>query len=117
MKRIAAVVLAIVSIATVGVTTASAAGVAKSNNLQGVCGDDYDIETSGGRVVASLWCYDGKIYVDGWVKDTDADGQCAQVYGNVGSTDFSSKACGNGTKKEFHYSGKGSTAHIYLREF
>ncbi|WP_331750101.1 MULTISPECIES: hypothetical protein [unclassified Streptomyces] len=117
MKRIAAVALAVVSIAAVGVTTASAADVERSKSLQGVCGDDYDIQTSGARATASLWCSDGKIYVDGWVKDTEADGQCAQVYGNVGSKDFSSKVCGNGTDEEFHYSGKGSTAHIYLREF
>ncbi|WP_405804666.1 hypothetical protein [Streptomyces sp. NBC_01187] len=123
MKRFAAVALAVVSIATLGATTASAAGttastadVTRSSSLQGVCGDDYDIQTSGGRVAASLWCSNGKIHVDGWVKDTDRDGQCAIVSGNIGSTDFSSKACGNGKKKEFHSSGKGSTANIYLRE-
>lgn len=123
IKRITAIAgLALVAASSLGATTASAtthsAGQGEIISIQGTCEDDYDIETSGARAGASLWCHEGKIHIDGWVKDMEADGQCAEVYGNVGNKKFDSPyACPKGDKKQFSYSGKGSTAYVYLREF
>ena len=54
--------------------------------------------------------------VNGWVKDTDADGQCGQVYAifNNGKT-HSMKACGNGTVKYFNWTEPTVGASVYLR--
>ncbi|SFB00443.1 hypothetical protein SAMN05216266_103218 [Amycolatopsis marina] len=110
--------LAISSIAMAGVATASTVETTDEFTIQGKCGDDYDIQTSGARATASLWCHNGKIYIDGWVKDIAADGECAEVYGNVGDRKFRSPlACPKGDEEYFSYSGKGSTAKVYLREF
>jgi hypothetical protein len=54
--------------------------------------------------------------VNGWVKDTDADGQCGQVYAifSNGKT-YSMNACGNGTVKYFNWSEPTVGASVYLR--
>ncbi|WP_143261994.1 hypothetical protein [Allokutzneria sp. NRRL B-24872] len=82
----AALVIGIIT--TLGATGASAAD---DVTAYGRCGDRGKIETSGALAHVTLSCHDGKITVQGWVKDTEADGQCAQVYGNVGAKTFSSR--------------------------
>jgi hypothetical protein len=59
------------------------------------------------------------ITVDGWVKDTDADGQCAQVsayFEASNETKFSARACPKGTVKNFHLTDPGSRVNVYLSE-
>lgn len=122
MNRIAAVaVLAFSSVGTFGTVAVGAADDAEPSEvitISGTCEDDYDLETSGARAGASLWCDEGRIHIDGWVKDTAADGQCAEVNGRIGNRVLDSpNACPKGEKKYFSYDGKGSTAEVRLREF
>ena len=85
MQRMAAVAaLAISSFATVGVSAASADDV----STHGGCGNRGEIRTSGALAHVTLSCHDGKITVQGWVKDTARDGQCAQGYGKGGSANL-----------------------------
>lgn len=100
--------------ATLGGSTAMASNDISPNST---CGDRLTLNTSGATGHATLSCQGGKITVQGWVKDTERDGQCAQVYGNVGGNKFESKrACPSGATEKFSFTGKGKTAHIYLRE-
>ena len=85
----------------------------------GGCGETRDVRTSGAEAHWTINCGAGRVSVDGWVKDTDADGQCAQVYAYFpadGSTKYSAKACPEGDVKEFTLTGPGSSANVYLRE-
>ncbi|MEU8709364.1 hypothetical protein [Streptomyces sp. NPDC048565] len=122
MKRIAVAVCTALCISAAGSAAAiaadrSAADRAGAYTVQGGCGYDYDIQISGARAGASLWCSGGKIHLDGWVRDNAADGQCAQLYGNVGSKSFEISVCGKGDEKEVHVSGTGSSANVYLRRY
>jgi hypothetical protein len=55
--------------------------------------------------------------ITGWLKDTSADGQCAQVYAyNDGGTLYrSAKACPKGEVREFDWSTPTSDFRVYLR--
>jgi hypothetical protein len=54
--------------------------------------------------------------VNGWVKDTRADGKCAQVYSiwTGGAYRESARACPSGTVRQFSWNEYGS-ASVYLR--
>ena len=49
--------------------------------VQGTCGQTFDVDVSGGAAGWTLSCSGGNIRAIGWVKDTDADGKAAEVYG------------------------------------
>ncbi|WP_371558436.1 hypothetical protein OG416_35375 (plasmid) [Streptomyces longwoodensis] len=87
---------------------------------QGSCGDTRDASTSGAQGHWTINCSStGTVSVTGWVKDTDADGQCAQVYAYfpaTGSYQYSAKACPKGDVKYFTLNGSGTSANVYLRE-
>lgn len=77
----------------------------------------HDAHTSGGEAHWTVACSGGKVYVDGWVKDTDADGQCARVRAIVGSSgSHEVKACPKNHVTSFHWSGRGNSADVYLFE-
>lgn len=62
----------------------------------------------------AVTCSGGNVYVDGRVKDTDADGYCVQVKAQInGVWHYSAKACPSGTTKYFSWSGPGNTAYVY----
>jgi len=77
--------------------------------------------TSGAR---ATWreCYEGssRVRVDGWVTDTDSDGQCGRVYARYNiypGTDYSNKACPDGETEYFTFPWRdGSDARVYLQE-
>jgi hypothetical protein len=64
---------------------------------------------------SGLWT---SVTVDGWVKDTRADGKCAQVkaiFNDGTDTDYSPKACPAGHKQSFSWNHVGaSAASVYL---
>jgi len=74
-------------------------------------------EFSRANAAWTITCTAGKVSVNGWVKDTDADGKAAEVYGTWGDgTNFGTvRAGGEGTKKEFNKSRAGSHVYLYLR--
>ncbi len=61
--------------------------------------------------------YGSRTTVSGWLKDTRADGKCAQVYAffTNGAYRESSKACPAGTTKSFYWDVPANDASIYLR--
>ncbi|MBE8517624.1 hypothetical protein ILP97_08925 [Amycolatopsis sp. H6(2020)] len=85
--------------------------------IQGACGDRFSPSVGGGSAAWTITCTDGKVSVNGWVKDTDADGKAAEVYGTWedGSNFGTVRAGGEGTKKEFNKSHRGSHVYLYLR--
>ncbi|GAA0299422.1 hypothetical protein GCM10010302_42490 [Streptomyces polychromogenes] len=97
-------------------TTASAA----PTGVTGACGTTNAAYTSGAEAHWTIQCSGGNVSVTGWVKDTDADGQCAQVYAYfpyTGNWKYSARACPKGDVKEFTLTDQGSTgANVYLRE-
>lgn len=113
-RTMVATALAVGFAASLGGSTAMA-----SNDISpsSTCGYKGKISSSGAEGHVTLICHGGKITAKGWVKDTERDGQCAQIYGNVGNKNFESKrACPVGATEKFTFTGKGKTAHIYLRE-
>jgi hypothetical protein len=87
--------------------------------LAGPCGDVQDVRTSGAEAHWAINCGGGGVAVVGWVKDTDADNQCAQVLAYFpadGSTKESPKACPKGNVKSFNLTGPGGSANVRLRE-
>ncbi len=86
--------------------------------IQGTCGDTKDPSVGGGAAGWTITCSAGRVRVNGWVKDTDADGKAAEVYGTWGYDNASFgtvRAGGEGTKKTFDKDHKGSTVYLYLR--
>ena len=109
---------AIASIAVSGLILL-APRTASATPLPGGCGDVRDVYTSGAEAHWTIGCTSGQISVTGWLKDTDADGQCAQTYAYFplyGSTQYSRKVCGKGNSEEFWFSDEGTSANVYLRE-
>jgi hypothetical protein len=85
----------------------------------GTCGDTFSPSVRGGRAAWTILCNnDGTVEIDGWVKDTRADGRCAQVYGNFPDDDRTFKtvsACGMGTTVYFWKKADGKRINAYLR--
>ncbi|MBP2476690.1 hypothetical protein JOF53_005562 [Crossiella equi] len=100
--------------AIVGATPASAGVI----SIQGVCGDTKSPSVGGGAAGWTITCQGGVMRVIGWVKDTDADGKAAEVYGTWGNGDSFGvvRAGGEGTRKNFDKSKRGvSSVSLYLR--
>ncbi|HWG98243.1 MAG TPA: hypothetical protein VNV66_02720 [Pilimelia sp.] len=88
----------------------------------GQCGPYFTITTSGARAtVRECRNNSNQIQVNGRATDTDADGQCAQVYASYNiyrGTDYGPRACPSGTTVTFTFPWRaGTDAFIYLREF
>ncbi|MCA1188152.1 MULTISPECIES: hypothetical protein [unclassified Saccharopolyspora] len=83
----------------------------------GTCGDTFSPSVGGGAAGWTITCGSGKVRVQGWVKDTKADGKAAEVYGSWGNGDSfgTVRAGGNGTEKEFNKSHSGTTVSLHLR--
>ena len=84
------------------------------------CNAYYTIQTSG-AIARVRECFDGAtVRVNGTVTDTDADGQCGQVYASYNlyqGTDYSPRACPKGQTDTFTFPWRsGTDAYIYLRE-
>ncbi|HEY0637397.1 MAG TPA: hypothetical protein VGD67_07105 [Pseudonocardiaceae bacterium] len=80
------------------------------------CNNSRDVYIPGGESHYTLTCSGGRIYVNGRVKDTRADGKCAQVKALINGTwYYSDRACPAGTTKYFSWDGPGSTAYVYTQ--
>lgn len=108
---------------TASESTAAAAGALSvpPPPAPGKCGPYYTIDTSGGHAsVRECRIGSTQIQVNGSVKDTAADGQCAQVYASYDVyryTDYGPRACPQGEVIYFYLPQRsGTNAYIYLRE-
>ncbi|MER5867331.1 hypothetical protein [Kitasatospora sp. NPDC002040] len=118
-KRLAAVSVLTAALAFAG-TGLSATPAASAAACQ-----SYTISTSGGYVSYTecnhLESTPSYTTVQGYVKDMDADGQCAYAYTTLrnGGTVDEAKACPKGTKKNFSWTYRGYApveVQVYLRE-
>jgi hypothetical protein len=82
----------------------------------GTCGQTFQPRVNGGEAAWSLYCHGGTIRIDGWVKDTKADGKCAYVkaFGGGKAMTPHAKACPKNTKTPFSWSTSGTTIDAYL---
>ncbi|MBD0345549.1 MAG: hypothetical protein ICV63_12155 [Coleofasciculus sp. Co-bin14] len=81
----------------------------------GTCGQKFDSKVNGGEASWSLHCSGTKIIIDGWVKDTKADGKCAYVKAFANSQSMpQAKACPKGKKTFFQWTVNGTEIHAYL---
>jgi hypothetical protein len=72
------------------------------------CNTTWNVSIRGGQSHYSVDCFGATYRVSGWVKDTKPDGKCAQVRAVFGSgVKWSSRACPNGTRRDFSFSGTG----------
>ncbi|MDX3246087.1 hypothetical protein [Streptomyces sp. ME18-1-4] len=113
-KRIAvgaALTMATAGLVSVGLSTPASAVT---------CNKTVNASVSGGQASWATSCSGGNMRIAGWVKDTKADGKCAQVkalYSN--GTQWSAKACPADTDNPSHiryfdFNGPGSDVPVYL---
>ncbi|GGL12325.1 hypothetical protein Sme01_69550 [Sphaerisporangium melleum] len=97
---------------------AGPAGAGTGDPVQpfGSCGQVVNnVRVSGAQASWSHSCSNGNIRVSGWVKDTSADGKCAQVKAEYSNgTQWSAKACPKDQVKYFDFNGPGSSVPVYL---
>ena len=81
----------------------------------GTCGQTKYSTVDGGEAAWLLSCNGSNITIDGWVKDTDADGKCAylKATGN-GRWMPQAKACPKGKKTFFRWTVPGGDIKGYL---
>ena len=102
----AAVTMAMAGLVTLGLVTPASAGS---------CGQTVNATVTGGQASWSHSCSGGQIRVSGWVKDTKADGKCAQVKAVYSTgTQWSNKACPSPEIEYFDFVGPGSSVPVYL---
>jgi hypothetical protein len=107
-RRIAAGIAAAAAIGGLATTAVSTPASAD------VCGATRDVYISGAESHYTITCSDGFAYVNGRVKDTRADGHCAQVKAQIGPTFFfSSNACPSGTVVYFSWRERASSASVW----
>lgn len=82
----------------------------------GSCGQTFQPRVNGGEAAWNLYCSGGTIWIEGWVKDTKADGKCAYVkaFGGGAAMNPHAKACPKGVKTDFSWSTGGSNIDAYL---
>jgi hypothetical protein len=117
MRRLRLLAVALVAVAAFGSLTVAASPAAHAD---GYGCYTHDIEVPGGRAhYTECKSPDRNISVNGWVKDLRSDGKCAQIYG-YWAPDYSyfesSRACPNGTVKQYSFYRRGvDDALVYLR--
>ncbi|MFC7308872.1 hypothetical protein ACFQVC_32240 [Streptomyces monticola] len=100
-----------------GLATVAPASAAPQASCQA-----YNISTSGGYVRYNECNTGSGTTVDGFVRDMDADGQCAYAYTTLngsGPIRNQAKACPKGTETYFHWSYPGyvpAQVQVYLKE-
>jgi hypothetical protein len=111
---------AISTVALGGVlTTAPSAAAAAPEEIviQGTCGQQFSPEVPGGAAGWTITCGGGTVRVQGWVRDTRADGRAAEVYGSWGDGIAFPRvrASGFGNQVEFNNAHSGRVVNLYLR--
>ncbi|WP_189744584.1 hypothetical protein [Streptomyces nojiriensis] len=118
-RQIAAVGSAVALIACLGVGSAQASAPVSPDRQFGGCGQSFDPWIWGGEAHWVNSCKNGKITVQGWVKDTDGlDNECVYVVAKFAAdiTEVSRDACGGGNKVAFKWTHAGSIADVELRK-
>ncbi|GGL15572.1 hypothetical protein [Streptomyces flaveus] len=102
---------------TAGLLMAAPAS-AGSTGTTAACPATLSPETDGGAASWSIECVGSKVYIDGWVRDTDADGKCAWIKAFGSFTDGSgrkdAKACPKNTTTRFSWVANGTEIRAYL---
>jgi hypothetical protein len=108
---------ALAGTALAGGTALASTDTEGMSTIKGTCGQTYSPTVPGGAAGWTLSCANGKIRVQGWVKDTRADGKGAEVYGTWGNgSNFGTvRAAGEGTIKRFNKVHSGSSVTLRLR--
>jgi len=119
--RKAVTILAGTGLAACGIVLGAAPASAAPAATAGIYCSPYETHYTSGAKATWRECFDGgKVRVNGFVTDTDSDGQCAQVYAsynNYTGRDYSSYACPEGEQESFTFPWRsGSNAYVYLRE-
>ncbi|MFC8915029.1 hypothetical protein ACGF5F_33885 [Streptomyces sp. NPDC047821] len=82
------------------------------------CPASFSPSTTGGEAAWTVQCVGDKVVIDGWVKDTKADGKCAFVKAFAGFTDGQSrkeaKACPKDTRTKFAWEARGTEVNAFL---
>src|SRR5262245_30352631 len=82
------------------------------------CPAGFHPSTGGGEAAWTVECVGSRVYIDGWVRDTEADGKCAYVKAFGSFTDGAgrkeAKACPKGTTTHFDWVANGSEISAYL---
>lgn len=133
VRRMAVMLSAVIALAGLGVLVP--AGAANADTVptpkahvikivvhpDGTCSQAFNPSTDGGEAAWTLTCGSGNITIDGWVKDTAADGKCAYVKAFDGAGNrwpgSDPKACPSGTKKFFNWTAYGQSvinAYLYV---
>ncbi|GAB1539543.1 hypothetical protein NUACC21_22100 [Scytonema sp. NUACC21] len=84
---------------------------------RGTCGQKFDnVTVVGGQASWSLSCSGNKITITGWVKDTKADGKCANVKAEGGGQYKNplATACPKGKVTHFTWTVPGREIKAYL---
>lgn len=107
-RRLAAAVAAAAAIGGLATTTVSTPASAD------VCGAVRDVFISGAESHYTITCVNGITYVNGRVRDTRADGKCAQVKAQIGATfHYSARACPKDDVDYFNWSGRANGASVW----
>lgn len=111
---LAAVASGSVLVGSAGATTETDSGLVV---IQYTCGEKRQPSVNGGEAGWTIICGGGTVRVDGWVKDTKADGKGAEVYGSWGDgTNFGTvRAAGKNTLVRIDKSHAGSVVNLWLR--
>ena len=105
-----------VIVGAVVLSPSASASVSHPARPSSTCPSHAEPSTSGGQAAWTVECSGGKVFVDGWVKDTEADGKCAYVKAIMGGQEFHTDppACPKGTVRQYHWSASGNIADVYL---
>lgn len=86
---------------------------------QAGCGETLDPSVNGVKGHWTLDCSGGQITVDGWVEDTQFDGNCVGARGKFasGETERTGTCDGHGSRAYFHWTHPGAIADVYIYEY
>ncbi|MEU7060262.1 hypothetical protein [Streptomyces sp. NPDC046197] len=102
---------------TAGLLVAAPAS-AEPTGPAATCPGGFHPSTSGGEAAWTIECVGSRVVIDGWVRDTDADGKCAYVKAFApftdGATRKEAKACPKGTTTKFTWEANGTEIRAYL---
>ncbi|GAA2436381.1 hypothetical protein [Streptomyces lavendulocolor] len=116
--KIAARLSALTGAVVVAVTLAAAPATAGPAGTEAKCPARLSPSTTGGEAAWSIECVGGRVVIDGWVRDTKADGKCAFVKAFAAFTDGQSrkeaKACPKDSRTKFTWEASGTEVNAYL---
>ncbi|WP_329048344.1 hypothetical protein OG738_38205 [Amycolatopsis sp. NBC_01488] len=116
MKKMSIVAAAAGALLTTGLVASPAS--AGSLGVDAACPANFHPTTSGGEAAWTVECVGSHVFIDGWVKDTEADGKCAFVKAFGSFTDGSgrkeAKACPKNTVTHFDWEANGTEIRAYL---